>query len=412
MRVIYMKKKFLLIFITCIFLFCVRVNATTCEYSFPMYEGCLASGADKSNSNFYMSFDIDSNNGLTSDLRITYGKDRKSVYNGSFWNGTSGNALEIKQISQSAVDVATICRKAHIKVRVTRDNIKATSNNGDGYSCPDAGWFDSYTANNIGETTNYSTIDYWIWLTVRNSKAASSAVKQSSGGDSSTYTTTEECSTKTQVLKSNETANATTCIRIQYKKTGKKYIPEVKQFSSSQCMGELTNVAVTDKGNEYWAVVQKKDVPVSGITISKKDFEYTAILPYVNNCSEADAINSFENHETTGKNSFEDYKGNKPKEPNVGFGANAMSCQEILGKNLTAIVRVGIKSIQIIGAIVAIVNGMITLIPAVMSKDADGLKKAEKKLVLMAIVLLCIFLLPYLVRLIGRLFDYDTSCFF
>ena len=407
-----MKKRFLLIFVICIFLFCIKVNATTCEYSFPMYDGCLASGADKSDANFYMSFDINSSSGLSSDLKITYGKDRKSVYNGSFWNGSSGNALEIRQISQSAVDVAAICRKAHIKVRVTRDNIKAISNNGSGYSCPEAGWFDSYTANNIGETTNYSTTDYWIWLTVRNSKAASSAVKQSSGGNSSTYTTTEECGTKTQVLTSRETASATTCIRIQYKKTGGKYIPEVKQFSSSQCMGELTNVSVTDKGNEYWAVVQKKDVPVSGIGVIKKDFEYTAILPYVNSCSEADQISKFENYETTDKNAVEDYRGNKPKEPSIGFGVNSMTCQDILGKNLTAIVRVGTKAIQIIGAIVAIVNGMITLIPAVMSKDADGLKKAEKKLVLMAIVLLCIFLLPYLVHWIGSLFDYDTSCFF
>ena len=210
----------------------------------------------------------------------------------------------------------------------------------------------------------------------------------------------------------NETSFASTCIRVQYKKTGGKYVPEVKQFSSNQCMGELTNVSVTDKGNEYWAVVQKKDVPVSGIGVTKKDFEFTAILPYVNSCSEADQISNFENHETTGNNSVEDYRGKKPEEPDMGFGENSMTCQDILGKNLTAVVRVAIKAIQIIGAIVAIVNGMITLIPAVMSKDADGLKKAEKKLVLMAIILLCIFLLPYLVHWIGSLFDYDTSCFF
>ena len=103
---------------------------------------------------------------------------------------------------------------------------------------------------------------------------------------------------------------------------------------------------------------------------------------------------------------------NKLNDPNLDFGNGYTTCGSILGKNLTALVRVGIKAMQIIGAIVAIVNGMITLIPAVMSKDADGLKKAEKKLVLMAIILLCIFLLPYIVNWLGMIFDYDTSCFF
>ncbi len=65
---------------------------------------------------------------------------------------------------------------------------------------------------------------------------------------------------------------------------------------------------------------------------------------------------------------------------------------------------------QIIGTIAAIVKGMITLIPAVMAKDAEGLKKAQKTLVTVAIILLCIFLLPYLVRWIGNILGYDISC--
>ena len=104
-------------------------------------------------------------------------------------------------------------------------------------------------------------------------------------------------------------------------------------------------------------------------------------------------------------------KGTAPKAPNPK-AFPSLSCSELLGSNLTKLVRVVIKAIQIIGAIVAIVNGMITLIPAIMAKDADGLKKAEKKLMLMAIIVVCIFLLPYLVRLIGTWFDFDTSCFF
>ena len=102
--------------------------------------------------------------------------------------------------------------------------------------------------------------------------------------------------------------------------------------------------------------------------------------------------------------------GKKPDTPNLGFNTNPMTCTEILGPNLTKIVHAGIKAIQIIGAIAAIVKGMITLIPAVMAKDAEGLKKAQKTLVTMAIILLCIFLLPYLVRWIGNILGYDISC--
>ena len=103
-------------------------------------------------------------------------------------------------------------------------------------------------------------------------------------------------------------------------------------------------------------------------------------------------------------------KGQKPAAVDFLFGQEPMSCTELLGPNLTAVVHTGIKAMQIIGAILAIVYGMMSLIPAIMAKDADGLKKAEKKLVLMAIILLCIFLLPYLARFIGNIFDFDISC--
>ena len=102
-------------------------------------------------------------------------------------------------------------------------------------------------------------------------------------------------------------------------------------------------------------------------------------------------------------------RGTKPSAPNMGFGA-AGNCSEILGPNLVKVVNIGITAIQIIGAILAIVYGMISLIPAVMAKDTDGLKQAEKKLVIMAIILLCIFLLRYFIKLLGTIFGFDTSC--
>ena len=102
----------------------------------------------------------------------------------------------------------------------------------------------------------------------------------------------------------------------------------------------------------------------------------------------------------------------RPKTPNIDFDSSYSSCKEVLGPNLTSVVRASIKILQIVGAIVAIVKGMILLLPAVIAKDADGLKKASKPLVSMAIILAIIFLLPYIVRFIGHIFDFDLSCFF
>ncbi len=92
------------------------------------------------------------------------------------------------------------------------------------------------------------------------------------------------------------------------------------------------------------------------------------------------------------------------------FSNEARSCKEILGPNLTAVVHAGIRAIQIIGAIAAIVKGMMVLLPAIIAKDADGLKKASKILVTMAIILVVIFLFVPLARFIGKLAGFDISC--
>ena len=96
--------------------------------------------------------------------------------------------------------------------------------------------------------------------------------------------------------------------------------------------------------------------------------------------------------------------------PEFGFGEEGSNCSDILGANLTKIVNLGITAVRIAGAIIAIVNGMITLIPPLVSKDADALKKAGNKCIRLGIVLLVIGVFPTLVRVIGRLFGYDLSC--
>ncbi len=124
----------------------------------------------------------------------------------------------------------------------------------------------------------------------------------------------------------------------------------------------------------------------------------------------SDAVSSeLDNQQSTLNNFRTTGRGTAPNVPNLDFNQNN-DCASILGTNLTKVVKGSIKVLQILGAIIAIVNGMIKLIPAIMSKDADGLKKASKDLVMMAIILAIIFLFPTVLNLIGKIFKFDVSC--
>ncbi len=95
------------------------------------------------------------------------------------------------------------------------------------------------------------------------------------------------------------------------------------------------------------------------------------------------------------------------------FGPKGQNCEEVLLKNIGVKIIKGIVNVlRIAAAIVAIANAMITLIPAIISKDGDGLKKAGRKLVIMAVVLAIIGILPSIVYLIGQIFGYDLTCIF
>lgn len=98
--------------------------------------------------------------------------------------------------------------------------------------------------------------------------------------------------------------------------------------------------------------------------------------------------------------------------PAPGFGESGELCSEILDENLSKLVKLCITILRIAGAIIAIINGMITLIPAVISKDPEGLKKAGNKCVKIAAILLAIGVFPTLLKVIAGIFDYDVSCIF
>ena len=86
------------------------------------------------------------------------------------------------------------------------------------------------------------------------------------------------------------------------------------------------------------------------------------------------------------------------------------TCTDLLGANLKAVVKTSITILQIAAAIIAIIKGMMLLIPPIISKDADALTKAGKTLVNLALVLMVIFLFKPILAFIGNLLQFDSSC--
>ena len=80
------------------------------------------------------------------------------------------------------------------------------------------------------------------------------------------------------------------------------------------------------------------------------------------------------------------------------------TCAELLGKNMTNLIHAGIRIFQIVAAIVALLRGMTLLIPPIISKDSDALKKAESELIILAIVF------KPIVRVLGSILSWDVSC--
>lgn len=87
-----------------------------------------------------------------------------------------------------------------------------------------------------------------------------------------------------------------------------------------------------------------------------------------------------------------------------------MTCEELLGSNLTKVVNVGVTAVRVIGALAMIIFGITAYIPAVSGDDPEMLKKANSKAIKMGIVLIVILLLPSLVKVIGNIFDFDLTC--
>ena len=183
----------------------------------------------------------------------------------------------------------------------------------------------------------------------------------------------------------------------------KKFHPQIVSVDPPTTF-DTGSVRYQDKGTYWLATFLKRNVS------SGQEGQKTIKLPYYTKCSDINPAD-FKTYDTTGSSdpgqTIYDYTA---KDPTQEFAGNTSNCKQILGPSLTAVVKAGIRAIQIIGAIIAIVKGMMLLLPAIIAKDADGLKKASKTLVSMAIILVVIFLLPGLLRFLGKIAGFDVSC--
>ena len=170
-----------------------------------------------------------------------------------------------------------------------------------------------------------------------------------------------------------------------------------EQQSCIKCMKNAYSAIGLDEEkikcmDENWAAKEQQKMEADE-TIGEQSDEYTD----ESSQSNAERASDTHTHYSIGLN------GN-------GFGSDGDDCKSFLGENISKIVKASFTTLRIAGAIIAIVNAMMSLIPAVVSKNADALKKASKKCVTMGIVLAAIGILPSIVILIARIFGYDISC--
>ncbi len=96
--------------------------------------------------------------------------------------------------------------------------------------------------------------------------------------------------------------------------------------------------------------------------------------------------------------------------PKMDLGTGMETCSEIVGNNGIRIISSSINIVRILSPIVAIVNCMLILLPAITANDAMALKKSTSKCVTIGAVLLLVEIFPILVKLIGTIFNYDLTC--
>ena len=101
-------------------------------------------------------------------------------------------------------------------------------------------------------------------------------------------------------------------------------------------------------------------------------------------------------------------KRDNASNPTGTISEEVMSCESLLGPNLTKIVKKCFGLLRIIGMIIALVNASLAVVPAV--SNPDKINDAKKKCVSMAIVLVIIGVFPTILVVLGNIFGYDLTC--
>lgn len=99
--------------------------------------------------------------------------------------------------------------------------------------------------------------------------------------------------------------------------------------------------------------------------------------------------------------------------PNIEIGQGNMSCKQLLGIGMTALVKTFIRAIRIAAVIIAVVIAMSNFLPVISAKNPDAdLKQAFQKTRKLLIALVFVVSFPNILSLIGNLFGFDLSCIF
>lgn len=125
------------------------------------------------------------------------------------------------------------------------------------------------------------------------------------------------------------------------------------------------------------------------------------------NASKIDVVSDNVNVLTTVNNNN---NNNNSNSQGLELSSEHMTCEQLLGKNLVKVLHVVINAIRIGAAIGAVIIMMTALIPPIMSGDAGDMKKATKKCVSTAIVLVIIEFIPLIAGVVGKIAGFDLSC--
>lgn len=107
-------------------------------------------------------------------------------------------------------------------------------------------------------------------------------------------------------------------------------------------------------------------------------------------------------------------EGTNPSNPSEEVPIVDANCETLLGDKITEYLKTGLTYLQIGGIILAIVLGMLDFVGAMLSGEADSLKKAQKKLVIRIAMAAALLLIPALLKIIfgtfGTVPGSDTFC--